>query len=232
MTDVAPDGPAAKAGIKAGDVVLEVGGSAIDQDGNYDEPMYGRIALVNLVTSRFAGDKLPLKISREGQTQTLEATVSHEPVGKYVSEPYVIDRAPRYYVVDGLIFEELSRQYLKEWGGDWAKQAPQRLVYLDRYQSEVIPEGRKRIVILSQVLPTASNIGYEDLKYLVVTNINGTPINSLDDLSAALGKPENGFDKVQFEDFPKEIFLDAKNLEQNDKDVIESYSLPGVQRLD
>ena len=124
VTDVAPDGPAAKAGIKAGDVVLEVGGSAIDQDGNYNEPMYGRIALVNLITTHFAGDKIPLKISRGGQTQTLEATVSHEPVSKYVSEPYVIDRAPRYYVVDGLIFEELSRQYLKEWGGDWAKQAP------------------------------------------------------------------------------------------------------------
>ena len=232
VTEVAPDGPAAKAGVKAGDVVLEVGGSAIDQDGNYTEPMYGRIALVNLVTSRYAGDKLPLKISRDGQMQTLEATVAHEPVSKYVSEPYVVDRAPRYYVVDGLIFEELSRQYLKEWGGDWAKQAPQRLVYLDRYQSEVVPEGRKRIVILSQVLPTASNIGYEDLKYLVVTNINGTPINSLDDLSAALGKPEDGFDKVQFEEYPKEIFLDAKNLEQNDKDVIESYSLPGIQRLD
>ena len=232
VTEVVPDGPAAKAGVKSGDVVLEVGNQPIDQDGNYDEPMYGRIALANLVTTRFAGDKLPLKISRDGQTQTLEATVLHEPAGKYVSEPYVIDRGPRYYVVDGLIFEELSRQYLKEWGGDWQKQAPQRLVYLDRFQSEVVPKNRKRIVILSQVLPTASNIGYEDLKYLVVTNINGMPINSLDDLPTALGKPEDGFDKVEFEDYPRQIFLDGKNLEANDQDVIESYSLPGIKRLD
>ena len=87
-------------------------------------------------------------------------------------------------------------------------------------------------MILSQVLPTASNIGYEDLKYLVVTTINGMPINSLDDLPTALGKPADGFDKVEFEDYPKEIYLDAKNLEQNDKDVIESYTLPGIQRLD
>lgn len=232
VTDVAPNGPAAKAGLKQGDVVLELGGSAIDQDGNYEEPLYGRISFVNRVTTRaYAGDKLKLKISRDGQIQTLEATVEHQPAQSYVSEPYVIDQAPRYYVADGLIFEELSRQYLKEWGGDWAKQAPQRLVYLDRYQAGILPPSRKRIVILSQVLPTASNIGFEDLKYLVVTSINGMSINSLDDLPAAFGKPTDGFHKVEFEEYPKELFLDAAHLEENDRNVADSYSLPDLSTL-
>ncbi len=233
VTEVVPDSPAAKAGLKQGDVLLEVAGAAIDQDGNYEEPLYGRIAFVNLITTKaYAGDKLPLKIFRDGETKTLEVTLSHEPPKAYVSQPYVIDEAPRYYVIDGLIFEELSRQYLKEWGGDWAKQAPQRLVYLDRYQSSVVPEGRKRIVILSQVLPVASNIGYDDLKYLVVTNVNGMAINSLDDLPAALGKPAGGFDKIEFEDSPKEIFVDAAQLGENDRSVQDSYGLPALQRLD
>ena len=232
VTEVTPNSPAAKAGLKQGDVLLEVAGSPIDQDGNYEEPLYGRISFTNLITTKaYAGDKLPLKIFRDGTTQTLEVTLAHEPPQDYVSQPYVIDEAPRYYVVDGLIFEELSRQYLKEWGGDWAKQAPQRLVYLDRYQSSLVPEGRKRIVILSQVLPVASNIGYDDLKYLVVTNVNGMAINSLDDLPAALGKSANGFDKVEFEDSPKEIYLDAAHLDENDRSVMESYSLPALQRL-
>ncbi len=233
VTNVIPNGPADKAGLKTGDVVLELAGSPIDQDGNYEEALYGRIAFVNLVTTRsFAGDKLPLKISRDGEMKALEATATHEAAGNYVSEPYIVDRPPRYYVVDGLIFEELSRQYLKEWGGDWQKQAPQRLVYLDRYQSSIVPEGRKRIVILSQVLPTASNIGFDDLKYLVVTQINGKTINSLDDLSAALTKPVDGFHKVEFEEYPKQIFLDAAHLEENDRTVVESYSLPDLKLLD
>ncbi len=233
VTDVAPDGPAAKAGIKAGDVVLELGGQAIDQDGNYEEPLYGRISFVHLVTTRsFTGQKLPVKIMRDGQTQTLEMTLSHQSPLSYVSEPYVIDHPPRYFLADGLIFQELSRQYLKEWGGDWQKQAPQRLVYLDRYQSTLVPEGRKRIVILSQVLPVASNVGYEELKYLVVTNINGKPINSLDDLPSSLAKPEGGFDKIDFEDFPRTIYLDAAHLDENNRSVQESYSLPAMQRLD
>ena len=87
-------------------------------------------------------------------------------------------------------------------------------------------------MILSQVLPVASNIGYEDLKYLVVTNVNGTPINSLDDLPVALGKPMSGFDKIDFEDFPRTIYLDAAHLEDNNRDVRDSYNLPALERLD
>ena len=96
----------------------------------------------------------------------MEVTLAHEPPKDYVSQPYVSSTRRRVITWwTGLIFEELSRQYLKEWGGDWVKQAPRRLVYLDRYPIDGrAREGRKRIVILSQVLPVASNIGYDDLK--------------------------------------------------------------------
>ena len=233
VTDVAHDGPAAKAGLLVGDVILEIDDKAIDQDGDYEEPLYGRISIAHLISTKsFAKQTIPLKISRDGQSQTLQLLLSHKAAVDYVSEPYVVDHPPRYYVMNGLIFQELSKQYLKEWGGDWQKQAPQRLVYLDRYQDSMVPEGRKRIVVLSQVLPVASNIGYEELKYLVVTKINGIAINSLDDLPKALEKPENGFNKVEFEDFPKEIFVDAAHLAEDDQNVVESYSLPALKRLD
>ena len=232
VTDVAKDSPAAKAGMKAGDVVLELDGHSIDQDGNYEEPLYGKISLSFLITTRsFAGQKVGVKVSRQGQPQSFEMELSHEPPQDYVSEPYVIDRQPRYFVADGLIFQELSRQYLKEWGGDWQKQAPQRLVYLDRYQNTMVPEGRKRIVILSQTLPVASNVGFEELKYEVVTSVNGVPIASLDDLPAALEKPVDGFHRIELEDFPKEIFIDASKLAEDDKDVQDSYALPALEQL-
>ncbi len=233
VTDVQANGPAAEAGVQVGDVVLEVDGRAIDQDGNYDEPLYGRISVIHLLSTKtFAGQTVSVKLSRDGEEKTVEMTMSHKPPSAYVSEPYVIDHAPRYCVVDGLIFEELSRQYLKEWGGDWQKQAPQRLVYLDRYQSSMIPQGRHRIVILSQVLPTASNIGYEDLKYLVVTNVNGVAINGLEDLPKALAKPVSGFDKVEFEESPHEVYLDASTLAEDNRNAQDSYSLPTLQHLD
>ena len=70
VTEVVPESPAAKAGLKQGDVLLEVAGSAVDQDGNYEDPLYGRIAFVHLITTKaYAGDKLPLKIFRDGETK-------------------------------------------------------------------------------------------------------------------------------------------------------------------
>ena len=63
---------------------------------------------------------------------------------------------------EDLIFQELTRQYLKEWGANWQKDAPQDFVYLDKFQSELFPPGKERVVILSQVLPANSTIGYDD----------------------------------------------------------------------
>ena len=81
------------------------------------------------------------------------------------------------------------------------------------------------------MLPTASNIGYEDLKYLVVTNVNGKPVNSLDDLPKALETPLDGFHKIEFEEAPRELFLDAGALTDDNHNVQESYGLPELQRL-
>ena len=80
----------------------------------------------------------------------------------------------------------MTRQYLKEWGANWQKDAPQDFVYLDRFQSELFPEGNQRVVILSQVLPANSTIGYDDFTYLVVTKVNGKEIKSLADLAEAV----------------------------------------------
>lgn len=232
VTEIVRDGPASAAGIRVGDVLTAVDGNRIDQDGNYADPLHGRISLNHLITTRsYVDQSLPFEILRDGAAQVMQVTLRHQSAQDYVSEPYVIDRAPAYCVTGGLIFQELSRQYLKEWSGDWQKQAPQRLVYLDRYQGDLGRDGRKRVVILSQVLPAASNVGYEEINYQVVTAVNGVTLKSLGDLPGALAKPVDGFHKIEFEDSPKAIYLDAAHLEEDNKVIQESYSLPSLMRL-
>src|SRR5438046_6597868 len=111
----------------------------------------------------------------------LNMTLEHRDAKDYVSPPYYLDQPPRYYVLGGLIFQELSRQYLKEWGLNWQREAPQRLVYLDRFQSEIFLERNRRVVILSEVLLANSTIGYADLAYLTSPKVNDKEIKSLDD---------------------------------------------------
>ena len=231
ITAIQKNSPMDKAGLRDGDVLLEINGLAVDQDGNYIDPRYGKISIVHLISTKsYVGDRLKLRILRDTKPKDIELTLSHRPVEDYVIAPYTIDMPPRYYVLGGLVFQELTRQYLKEWG-DWQKKAPERFVYYDRYQSELFQEGPKKIVILSQVLPSEDTVGYEELNNLVVTKINHVPMNSLADIVAAVEHPVDGFHKIEFEECPRMIFLDAKKVADDAPTLMKNYGLSSLKRL-
>jgi S1-C subfamily serine protease len=232
VTHVERDSPGEQAGVQPGDVLLAVDGSKIDADGNYTDSNYGKLSLANLISLQTAGTQVPFKLLRDGKPVTVNVTLSHKPAGDYVIPPYVIDQAPKFYVLGGLVFEELSREYLKEWGSDWEKKAPERMVYYDHYQSDLFPPERKHIVILSQVLPTDDSIGYEDLGALVVTKINDITLNSFDDVPKALAHPINGFHKIEFEENPNVIYLDAQQVADHADDLKTTYGLPSLGRTE
>src|SRR5882724_10440404 len=232
VTNVEPHTPATKAGLQVGDIVKAVANNEIDQNGNYVDPLYGKIEFTNLLTAHaYSGDMVPFLIQRGGKSMELKITLEHRDAKDYVSPPYNFDQPPRYYVVGGLIFQELSRQYLKEWGPNWQREAPQRLVYFDHFQSELFPQRNRRIVILSQVLPANSTIGYDVLAYLTVTKVNGKEIKSLDDLAAAVKEPINGFIKIETEEDPKQIELDASQVAAEAPTLQENYGISSLQRL-
>ena len=233
VTSVDPSSPAAKAGLQVGDVVTSVGNNEIDQNGNYVDPLYGKIEFTNLITAKaFAGDTLPVHLQRAGKPMQLDLKLEHRNANDYVIPPYSLDRAPLYCVLGGLIFEELSRQYLREWGANWMKDAPQRLVYKDRFQSELYPEGNRRVVVLTQVLPANTTIGYDDIAYLSVRKVNGKEVKSLADVAEAVKTPVDGFITIETEEDPKQIALDAKQVEAEAEALKQNYGLPSLQRLE
>ncbi|MDQ6765509.1 MAG: PDZ domain-containing protein [Verrucomicrobiota bacterium] len=233
VTSLEPNMPAAKAGMRVGDIIVAVGNQEIDQNGNYVDSLYGKIEFTNLITSRaFAGDTMQFQIQRGGKPMQLDVVLEHRNARDYVIPPYNSDQPPQYLVLGGLIFQELSRQYLKEWGANWQKEAPQRLVYLDRFQSELFPEGNRRLVILTQVLPANSTIGYDELAYLTVRKVNGREINSLRDLRDALKQPLDGFLKIETEEDPKQLELDAAQVAADAAALQENYGLPALEHID
>jgi len=66
---VAEDSPAAKAGVKQGDVIVSMNGKAVNDPDDLQE----------LVRSAHAGDRATLVIARDGKQQTLTATLAHRP---------------------------------------------------------------------------------------------------------------------------------------------------------
>ena len=233
VTSVEPNMPAVKAGLQVGDIVTEIGHNVIDQNGNYIDPLYGKIELTNLLTAHaFAGDNVPFQVQRDGKPLQFNVTLEHRAAKNYVVAPYNLDQPPLYYVLGGVIFQELSRQYLKEWGANWQKEAPQRFVYLDRFQSELFPEGHRKIVVLSQVLPANATIGYDDLAYLVVKKVNGAEVKSLADLAEAVKHPIDGFIKIETEEDPKQIELEAAQVATEASALQDNYGIPSLERLE
>lgn len=66
---VLPDSPAAKAGLKDGDIITKVAGDAIDQTHS----------LSSLVNKHKVGDKISLSILRDGKEQGLDVTLEEAP---------------------------------------------------------------------------------------------------------------------------------------------------------
>jgi len=231
VSDITPRGSADAAGIKKGDAILAVDGLPLDQDGNYEDPDYGRILFSHFTnTIKHPGAIVRLKILRDGKTLEIPLSMQVANRENAISETQISDTAPKYLILGGLVFIELSRPYLKEWGNKWTSGAPQRLVYFDAFQNE-LPPDRGRMIILSHVLPTPDTLGYEDLENIVVTKVNGHAVKSLADLSEAAKNPVDGFQKIEFEEDPKLLFLDAASIEANAEELKRHYALPALERL-
>src|ERR1700730_7663561 len=231
VNQVDRNGPAAKSGIQEGDVLLSIGDKQVDPDGNYLHPIYGKLSITHLTTTEaFSGQKVVMTILRNGVRQKINVELFRRSQSDYVVEPYSDGKPPRYYILGGLVFQELTRQYLREWGNNWLKEAPQRLVYYDRFQSELFPEKRK-IVFLTQILPTRDTVGYEQISNLVVKKLDGREILNLDQFAEAAAQRVSGYHKIEFEDDPHQIYLDANQVEQDAAQLQKIYSLPALQRL-
>jgi S1-C subfamily serine protease len=233
VTWVKPGGPAEKAGLRKGDLLLKAGGHEIDGEGNYADPVYGKITFNNLASLE-SSPGAPLKISYfrssgEG-TGTNASTTLHldgRNPGAEISPSLLESESPPYLLLGGLLFQELSRPYLYEWGPNWQHEAPQDLVYLDAFQDE-LPRDHGHFVILSTIFPTQQTIGFQDLANRVVKSINGRPIRSLADITEAAKHPEKGFQKIILEGSVGPVYLDTSTLAAEEQSVRAEYGIPSL----
>lgn len=209
------------------DVILEIEGFAIDIQGDYLDPDYGHLMLENLATrDKRAGDSVRLRIWRDEAERTVDYVLPRaEDAARLVPEaPY--DQEPGYVMMGGLIFQPLTRNYLRTWGQDWGQRAPFRLAY---FRNEEPSPERPQIVILSLVLPDIYNLGYQDVRNLVLERVNGRRVSSLTELTEALEEARDGFHLLDFMkgDSLQRIVLDAEQLDAATRRVQEVY---GIER--
>ena len=98
VKEVVTGGPAEKAGLRANDIITELGGTAIT----------GSQALVDVVGNSKPGDTLQIKVYRQGQTLDLTITVE-EQIQNTTSQQQTQQQMPQ---------QQQGSQYFPGWGGN------------------------------------------------------------------------------------------------------------------
>jgi hypothetical protein len=62
--------------------------------------------------------------------------------------------------------------------------------------------------------------------------VNGVPIKSLDDLAKAAKSTKDGFLKIEFDEDPGFIYLDASDNEKSRAQLMQDYGIPALENLE
>lgn len=218
--------------LRGGDVLLAVDGRRLDVEGYYEDPRWGSLDYRDLFTRFYSpGDRVKLELVREGEAIEVEMVLRRWLPEDYLVPPYSCGSPTEYLIVGGAIFQELTLDYLKEWGSQWQLRADKKLYYQYYYNSRRTTPGRERIVILNRVLPDEVNLGYQGLEDLVLAEVNGHPIAKIGDVARALLHPERGFHRFTFEEFDREIIFKVSDLEGADPRIALQYGIQETRYL-
>ena len=213
--------------LKSGDVILAIDGFEVDSEGKYLDPDYGRLSISGLATrAHSAEDIIFMTIWRDQAMHRIAYTLPRAQFSKSLIPSERYDAPPDYLVAGGLLFQPLNGPLMRALG----KNKP---ILLDYYKDGPPLKGRDGIVLLSTVLPDDYNRGYEDIRYIMVDQINGQVIHKLEDIKAALIQPEAGFHRIQFmpdEDI-HQIVLDSTKMQAATERILQHYRIPKPSSL-
>ncbi|MCW7483015.1 PDZ domain-containing protein [Leptospira kanakyensis] len=181
------------------DVLLEVSNSKIDPKGYFDHPKFGKLNLAYLFHNTSDTDspsvkKIKVKVFRNKKPVSLEMDLKPLPEPS-IRIPYGNSRfqTPRYLMLAGIVFQELSEMYLTEHGNQWRNRVNKELLYLNDFYRIKRDVNEGKVVFLSQVLPLSGNKAYHTAHQMILKTVNGTKIQSLNQLQELVKNAETPY---------------------------------------
>ncbi|MBN2401286.1 MAG: hypothetical protein JXN64_02700 [Spirochaetes bacterium] len=211
--------------LKKNDVILSINGVDLDDNGLYISAKYGKLAYYGLIyLDHFIDDTIRMKIVRNKKKMDIDFKLKQFSNDSLLIPTSSYDSPPKYFITGGLIFQELTKEYLKIWGEEWIGTSDKRLMYyFDNYTKYPTPE-QKRIVILTAALPASVNVGYHSMKNLILRKLNGQNVKDIIHLKDLLDKSNDKF--LEF-DFTGEhrIILNRNEAIKSTNEIIKRYRI-------
>jgi S1-C subfamily serine protease len=229
-----PWGSTGCSSLRPHDMLMELDGHEIDASGNYNHPLYGQLRFDHIVVEGHApGDVVPARVFRDRQFIEIEIELRSYPSSARLIPWRRDDPGPAYLVAGGFVFREFDGRYLHTWGSDWRTKAPNQLRYFYDLLGEAQSPERRRIIIVSHVLPAAYNIGYHGIADLPVKSINGFEIDSIADAQQAFEQPKDDLHRIVF--YPnltiREVIFDRATFDEATQAILGAYEVPDRLRL-
>ncbi|MCL4142672.1 UNVERIFIED_CONTAM: hypothetical protein GTU68_045831 [Idotea baltica] len=152
---------------QVGDVLLEIAGHSIANNGTIRYREQYRTSFAVLLGERAVGDTMPFKLLRGGEE--IEVDLALTPA-RFLVPRSAFDCSASYYIFGGIVFQPLSRNVLACWN-DWSDRGPKEFLHM--YYSGTVTAEQQEVVIIGQVLADEINTGYEALHTESVQSVNG-----------------------------------------------------------
>jgi len=226
ITSVAPTSKN-KSLLRKDDVVLSMDGVRIANDGTVPFRHRGeRITFDYVLMNKFIGDRVKIKLWREGKELEIEAEVGPR---NFLVPVHAYDIRPSYFVYGGLVFTKLVQPYLHEYGDDWYNQSPRKLSYKALYGE--LEKETHEVVILSHILVDEINYGYNNCTNLEVLKFNGVKIENLRHLVELVENNKEPYTRFDLDDYGL-IIMESKAAATANQRILDKHYVPSAKSQD
>lgn len=207
--------------LKEGDVILSIDGIDIANDGTIPFGEQDRLGISYHLIQKYIGDKTKIKILRDKKIKEisliLKETVNLVPKYEY-------DVMPTYYIFGGLVFTKLSIQFLERMQGDYDLYNPSFVSLFYHTAKNIKKPDQKELIILKNVLADKINFGYHNYSNILIDNVDGVPVSSMEDLIDKINKTDSTYVQIGLGGNRK-IILDREQCKKANPSILERYGI-------
>ena len=210
--------------LAVGDALLSIDGLPIAQDGTVSLGGHN-VHFAELLERKQWGASVKFEIRRGGADRKVLVPLTNP------RDPFVYrnlyDERPRYFVLGGLVFSQLTREYLRTVERLRSDERVQQLFYYSEYaKQDDLYKGRDEFVVLIRRLPHPVNTYADEFVNGIVESVNGIPIRNLSDVKTAAAKPVGNYHVIRFAGLSQELVLDAEASARSGPEILAEYGVP------